>query len=505
MGCGMEDGIAWKRGTADAQCDAAAGDLSVADDTGCLGPISRVFVAQKAAAEKDRYPSYRVRRDRLDKLARLVNENRGALIHALHGDFGCRSEQETLMSEILASLNSIRYLRSRLSKLMKPQKRSVSMWYLPGSAVVERQPLGVVGIMSPWNYPVHLSLAPAVAALAAGNRVMLKMSELTPHTSGLLRTLVSKAFEETEFTVVEGDALVSKHFAGLPFDHLLFTGSTQVGRQVAAAAARNLTPVTLELSGKGPVVVAEDYDVLEAARRVAWGKIFNAGQTCVAPDYAFVPAAKVDEFCRELVAAWEGFAADQRPDRQATHIINAAHYARLTGLVEDARAKGAMTMSAANARVTTDPSNRRFPPTVIVNPTSEMRIYSEEIFGPVLMVFGYDTLDDAISAIQKFEDPLALYVFSHKSDSIRKVLAGTRSGGVTVNDTLLHYNQDSLPFGGVGTSGMGRYHGIEGFETFSNKRAVFRQRGFGRFTGLKLLYPPYGRLSNFMIKLMMSI
>jgi coniferyl-aldehyde dehydrogenase len=372
---------------------------------------------------------------------------------------------------------------------MKPERVATPLHLLPARARIERQPLGVAGIISPWNYPVQLALSPASGALAAGNRVLLKPSELTPATSALLRELVAAKFNEDEFSVLLGDALVGKAFSSLPFDHLFFTGSTPVGRQVARAAAENLTPVTLELGGKSPALFDVDADFALAAPRLMSGKLMNAGQTCIAPDYAMVPATRVDEFVKAMTTAaaklYPSFA--RNPDYTA--IVNDRHYRRLTGLVDDARAKGARIVTLGPAGEAPDPVTRRMPPTLIVGATDAMAVMQEEIFGPVLPIEAYASLEDAIAKIDARPHPLSFYYFGNDAVHRGRALRETIAGGVTVNDTLWHFAHEELPFGGVGASGIGAYHGEASFLTFTHRKPVFTQP---RFAATALLRPPYG-------------
>jgi coniferyl-aldehyde dehydrogenase len=384
---------------------------------------------------------------------------------------------------------------------MRPERRSVALQFRPGRAQIVYQPLGVVGVISPWNYPVGLALAPVAAALAAGNRVMLKPSEYTPATSALLARLLGEAFPAEQVAVITGDAEVGAAFAALPFDHLLFTGSTATGRLIMRAATENLVPVTLELGGKSPVLVDSDYPLERAACSIAHGKLLNAGQTCVAPDYVLVPGAEATRFgalfADQVKALYPSLTAN--PDYTA--VINQRHYARLQALVDDARSKGAsvIEINPAAEDLRGQPG-RKFPPTVLLGVTDDMAVMQDEIFGPVLPVKTYGTLGEAIAYINSRPRPLALYYFGAERARQREVLARTTSGGVTINDTMLHYLQEDLPFGGVGASGMGAYHGREGFRTFSHSKPVLRQ---ARFNATDLIRPPYGKLVERMIAALM--
>ncbi len=452
--------------------------------------LARLFDAQQAAFARERYPGDATRRDRLERLLALVNDNEKALIAAIDRDFGHRSAHETRLAELYIVTSGIRHALASLGRWMKPARVRTPLHLLPARGTLVRQPLGVVGIISPWNYPVQLALVPATGALAAGNRVMLKPSELTPNTSALLRDLVARHFGEDQFAVVLGDAAVGQSFAALPWDHLFFTGSTAVGRHVARAAAENLTPVTLELGGKSPALFAPDADLDVAAPRLAVGKLLNAGQTCIAPDYALVPRARRDAFVaatREAITKLYPSIGDN-PDY--TSIVSERHHARLVGLVDDARAKGA-TIVEINARGDTlAAGERKLAPTLIVDATDDMAVMREEIFGPLLPVETYATLDDAIAKINARPRPLAFYYFGGDVADRERVLTQTIAGGVTVNDTLWHFAHEGMPFGGVGASGIGAYHGEHSFRLFSKEKPVFHQP---RFAATKRLRPPYGR------------
>ncbi|MGH8806955.1 MAG: coniferyl aldehyde dehydrogenase, partial [Noviherbaspirillum sp.] len=421
---------------------------------------------------------------------------------AIAQDFGHRSPHETRLADLMMVSAAIKHARRHLKQWMKPRRAPTAKHYRPGHNRILRQPLGVVGIVAPWNYPYQLAVGPAVGAIAAGNRVMIKPSELTPVFSELLKKIVASTFDETEVAVVTGDAEVGKAFVELPFDHLVFTGSTTVGRLVAQAAAKNLTPVTLELGGKSPAIVDASCDFSVAAPRLMQGKLLNAGQTCIAPDYALVPAGRVDE----LVAALKQAAAKMYPhyarNPDYTSIVNERHYARLQGLIEDARARGAQIIPLNPAGETIDPASRKIVPAIVLGVTSDMKIMCEEIFGPLLPVLTYSSLDDAIGYINRNDRPLALYWFGNDNRNRDQVLARTISGGVTINDCLWHFGQEDMPFGGVGASGNGAYHGEFGFRTFSKEKPVFFQP---RFNGLFLLYPPYGKTFERMVKLLKKI
>ena len=461
--------------------------LSVAAGT----HLDRLYALQRDAFARERFPSLAARRSRVERVLRMVVEHQQALCAAVAQDFGHRSYHETRLAELFFVAAEARTALNHLARWMKPRRVSTPLHLLPASSHIRRQPLGVIGIISPWNYPVQLALAPAIGALAAGNRVLLKPSELTPATSALLENLISRLFAEDEFAVVLGDAAVGHAFAGKRWDHLFFTGSTTVGRFVALAAADNLVPVTLELGGKSPAIFDADADFSLAAPRLINGKLLNAGQTCIAPCYAMVPATRVDEF----VAAVTGAVATMYPTLAAnpdyTAIVNARHYQRLTGLIDDARAKGARIVPLNPAAENLPAAARKIAPTLILDVTDDMKVMQEEIFGPLLPVETCVDLDDAIRRVNARPHPLALYWFGTDAARRERVLKETMSGGVTVNDTLLHFANEALPFGGVGPSGQGAYHGERSFILFSNEKPVFSQ---SRLAGSQLLYPPYGAM-----------
>jgi acyl-CoA reductase-like NAD-dependent aldehyde dehydrogenase len=404
-------------------------------------------------------------------------------------DFGGRPKPETLWAEVFTSAESLKHARRHVEDWMRNSYREVALALQPAEAYVMPQPLGVIGVISPWNYPVFLAFSPLAGAIAAGNRVMLKPSELTPQTAALLASLIGGAFPKDQIAVVTGDAETGKAFSALPFDHLLFTGSTQVGRHVMRAAAENLTPVTLELGGKSPVLVSEDANLKRAADDIAYGKWLNAGQTCIAPDYILTPRSITDRFL-ELLAE----AARRRFSEQYTSIINERHFDRLRQYVEEARSRGVEVRELVPVSGT-----RKLPPTLLLDPPDDLRVMQEEIFGPVLPVKRVGGLDEAIAYVNARPRPLALYLFARSAKVKEHVLTHTVAGGVVINDTLLHCACEDLPFGGVGESGMGAYHGYEGFATFSRMKPVFARTLPGLGGGTR---PPYGKTSELLQKLM---
>ena len=455
--------------------------------------LSACFARLRVAADADPSPSYETRDRWLAALEQLLADGRQDFSTCIAADFGHRSPHETQLLEILPSLEAVRFARRHLKAWMAPGPRRTSRWFLTGSASVRYEPLGVVGIMVPWNYPLYLALAPLVGALAAGNRVLLKLSELAPRTAEFMQRLIIKTFADGEVRAVGGGAEVGQQFARLPFDHLLFTGSTRVGREVLKAAAQNLTPVTLELGGKSPAIIAPDYPMAHAAQRIMFGKCLNAGQTCIAPDYALAPADAVDELLREACRAANHLYPDPLGSPDYTAIVNERHYDRLMRWLAEAEAAGARAVPLI-AGSSPDAKTRRIPPIAVIGAPDHCAIMREEIFGPLLPVVAYDCLEAAISYVAQRPRPLALYYFDHSRPRIERLLSQAKAGGVTINDVIFHVAQEDLPFGGLGASGMGRYHGRDGFVTFSNAKAVFHQ---SRLAPAALLHPPYhGRVDR---------
>ena len=471
-------------------------DIAIAE---CMESLARILQRQRRAFDAERYPDRRTRRERLERLIDVVTSHEGAWLAAVDRDFGHRSPHETRLAEICVVATEARRAIRRLPQWMKARSVATPLSLMPGSARILAQPLGVIGVISPWNYPLQLALTPVVAALAAGNRVMLKPSERTPATSALLGELVAAYFREDELAVVQGNASVASMFAALPFDHLFFTGSADVGRRVAAAAAENLTPVTLELGGKSPALFDSDADLAHGARRLAVGKLLNAGQTCIAPDYALVPKPRVDAFAAAMANAVRRLYPSTVQNHDYASIIDTRHYARLIALVEDARALGARVIALGDAPSGDTMHPRRLQPTLVLDATSEMAIMREEVFGPLLPVEAYTTLDDAIARINARPHPLALYWFGTDRAHRERVLRETLAGGVTLNDTLWHFTHPGLPFGGVGASGSGAYHGEHGFARFSNLKPVFAS---SRLAATRLLAPPYGRMTERLLALL---
>jgi coniferyl-aldehyde dehydrogenase len=453
--------------------------------------LEEAFARQRAACAASPYPLATERRASLKRLLTVVLRHQEEIATAIDRDFGGRSRDEVMFSEVYVAVNAIRHSRRHVKEWMAERPRSVGWAMQPASAFVLPQPLGVVGIIVPWNYPIFLSIAPLAGALAAGNRVLLKPSELTPATSALLERMMAEAFPRDLVAVIPGDASVGRAFAAMPFDHLLFTGSTAVGRDVMRAAAENLTPVTLELGGKSPAIIAPDANVERAATDIVYGKLLNSGQTCIAPDYVLVPAELRDRFVQALRKAVDRY----YPDGQFTSIINERHYQRLNAYLDDARARGVEVISLS----ATPGAGRMLAPVVLIDPPEDLAVMRDEIFGPILPVRTYRTIDEAIGYVNSGPRALALYLFARDRRVIDRVLTHTVAGGVSINDTLLHIAVEDLPFGGVGPSGMGQYHGREGFDTFSKLKPVFHRHwlGLGR-----MLRPPHSRLHDWMRRIL---
>jgi coniferyl-aldehyde dehydrogenase len=461
--------------------------------------LHATLARQRAAFLRNGPPTLKQRRRDLVKLKEAIVVRKDAFVAALDTDFGHRARQESLMLDVGTTVGAINYLHNNLRRFMRAERRHVAAIFKPASAKVVYQPLGVVGIVSPWNFPVSLALTPLATALAAGNCVMLKPSEMTPATTDLLASLLAETFDEEQVAVVTGDANVGRAFSSLPFDHIFFTGSVPVGRAIMRAASENLVPVTLELGGKSPIIVDDGYSLRTAARRIAYGKCANGGQICTSPDYLLLPKGRMEDFIAAYLQEVDTLYPNIGDNPDFTSILNDRHFARLSGLVEDAKAKGARVIEIGTRHQGVSHS-RMFPPVLLIGVTDEMAVMQEEIFGPILPVVTYDSLDEAIAYVNARPRPLALYFFGTDKISQRLVVERTTSGGVLINDTILHYAQDDLPFGGVGPSGMGTYHGAEGFKTMSHPKAVFKQ---ARFNLADLFRPPFGKVYDFLLNVML--
>ncbi len=446
-------------------------------------------------------PTYEERRRSIERLKNTVLARKAEIARAIDADFGHRSTYETYIGDVMPIVNGANYVRAHLKQWMEGESRKVHWAFLPARARVVKQPLGVVGIISPWNYPFNLSLGPLVDVLAAGNRAMIKPSELTPASSDLLATIVRETFDPDDVKVVIGDADVGNAFAHLPFDHLVFTGSTKVGKLVMKAAAENLVPVTLELGGKSPALIGETHSMDKAAESIAFGKCFNAGQTCIAPDYVLVPEARRDEFVASFTRAVAAMYPTLRDNADYTNIVNAKHHARLRKAIDEARTQGAK-MVEINPASESFEGTRKIPPTLALDASEwgSLAINEEEIFGPILPVHTYRSFDDALDYINDRPRPLALYLYEDDKARQDRVIAETHAGGVGIGETVLHFAQDDLPFGGIGPSGMGHYHGREGFETFTKTKAIFEQ---SKVNAMPLIKPPYGRVIDALMKVLL--
>jgi len=448
-------------------------------------------------AQAANIPDYTQRREDLDRLRAAFQRRIEEMAKVVSADFGNRSRHESLVADGMTVLNEIDHMRRHLKGWMRPQRRRVNWIFLPARARVVCRPLGVVGVISPWNYPINLSLIPLATAIAAGNHVMLKPSERTPRTSAFLCDLLGEVFPANRVAVVPGDGDVAKAVASLPFDHLFFTGSTEIGRKVALAAAENLVPVTLELGGKSPCVIGGDFPLPLAAARIASGKWLNAGQTCIAPDYLMVPeharepfvAALREEVLRRFPKV------DGNPDY--TSVANDREYARLRGYLDEAARRGVKTIELVELDRALADAGRLIAPTLLIDPPDDLAIMREEIFGPILPIKGYRGLDDAIAYINAQPRPLALYYFDNDRKRVQHLLARTVAGSVAINDTVMQFAQDRLPFGGIGASGIGHYHGHDGFLTFSKQMPVLYQ---SRLSSMALFKPPYRGLADFVVK-----
>lgn len=453
-------------------------------------PVRKAYERLRAGFRVAPFPSLEERQDRLKRLADLVRRHQEAFLVAIDADFGGRSRHDSLMADVLVTLDAVRFAQAHVAQWMQRQPVRPAWFFLPSTSYIEYLPRGVVAIISPWNYPVNLALAPLAGALAAGNRVLLKPSELTPRTSEVLARAVRDFFSAEEVAVVEGNAEVAKEVTQLPVDHLFFTGSTVVGRMVARAAAENLTSLTLELGGKSPALVQADYPIEKAAERIAVGKLFNGGQSCVAPDYALISERQVPAFAEAFRAAVRNLYPDLASNPDYCSIASVKGYERLKALLADAEAKGARIERLLE--VPAQLGSRRFPPTLVFAPSDQMRLMQEEIFGPILPIVPYRSIDEALEFVSDRPHPLAFYYFDTDPKRVNSVLQRTVSGGVCVNDTMLQFAQEGLPFGGVGESGLGAYHGLTGFKTFSHARGVFLASPLSPVGDVQA--PPYGKL-----------
>lgn len=466
--------------------------------TEVINEMHRVLELQKSLNIKEGAPDLELRKDRLDRVIAMVGKYDKHIVKAVNEDFGNRDPVMSATTEVASVIGPMEHAKKNLRKWMKTEKRKAAiaplgsaLSLLGAKAEVRYQPKGVVGAISPWNFPMNLALAPLAGILSAGNRVMHKPSELTPSTSDLLKQMIEEYFDEAEMAVFVGDAEVGAAFSGLAFDHMIFTGGTSIAKHVMKAASENLVPLTLELGGKSPVVVGKNAKIKDTAQRVMQGKTMNAGQICLAPDYALVPEEKVEEFVKASVEVTSEMYPEMKNNDDFTSIINQRHFDRIQGYIEDAKEKGAevVEINPSNEDFTQQP-HHKIPPTIVLNPSDDMKIMQEEIFGPVLPVKTYKDVSEPVNYINSKDRPLGLYYFGEDNAEKEFVLENTTSGGVTVNDVISHIQMEDLPFGGVGPSGMGSYHGYDGFKEFSHAKAVYKQ---SKLNLMKLagLVPPY--------------
>ena len=466
--------------------------------TEVINEMHRVLELQKSLNIKEGAPDLELRKDRLDRVIAMVGKYDKHIVKAVNEDFGNRDPVMSATTEVASVIGPMEHAKKNLRKWMKTEKRKAAiaplgsaLSLLGAKAEVRYQPKGVVGAISPWNFPMNLALAPLAGILSAGNRVMHKPSELTPATSDLLKEMIEEYFDEAEMAVFVGDAEVGAAFSGLAFDHMIFTGGTSIAKHVMKAASENLVPLTLELGGKSPVIVGKNAKIKDTAQRVMQGKTMNAGQICLAPDYALVPEEKVEEFVKASVEVTSEMYPEMKDNDDFTSIINQRHFDRIQGYIEDAKEKGAevVEINPSNEDFNQQP-HHKIPPTIVLNPSDDMKIMQEEIFGPVLPVKTYKEVNEPVNYINSKDRPLGLYYFGEDNTEKEFVLENTTSGGVTVNDVISHIQMEDLPFGGVGPSGMGSYHGYDGFKEFSHAKAVYKQ---SKLNLMKLagLVPPY--------------
>lgn len=474
-------------------------------DVDAHAQIQSLLQRQRSALRASGPLSAEQRADRLQRAIDLVFDHREALVAALSADFGHRSSHQSLMSDIYATIECLRHSKKHLKKWMKPQRRSapVPMNILGGKARVEYQAKGVVGIIGTWNFPINTVFSPLAGVFAAGNNAMIKCSEVTPQTGALLASLIGKYFKEEECVAINGGPEVGAAFSAAPFDHLIFTGAGAIAHHILRAAADNLTPVTLELGGKSPVIVSEHYDITAAAERIVQGKVLNVGQVCLSPDYVLVPEDKLDIFCHEIMTQLGKLFDNLLDNPDYSSVVNARHYQRLQSYIQDARDHGAdvREFNPANEDFSQQQGTHKMPLTLIVNPDDELLVMREELFGPLLCVKSYRRLDDCLDYIAARPHPLALYYFGNGRAEQEYVISRSLSGAVTINDVIFHVSCEDLPFGGIGPSGMGNYHGRDGFETFSHARAIYKQSKIN-LQKLGGMIPPYGEKADKTLKAM---
>ncbi len=455
----------------------ANSEFTQSSDTILIDRLHRVFAAQQKSFVEDGEPDLKTRKDRISRVIALAIKYADRITEATHADYGSRDPELGKALDVVGLIDGLKADRSATSGFMRGERRASAfpLGLLGGRSRVHYEPLGVIGNISPWNFPINLSLSMLGAAFGAGNRVILKPSDQTPLTSHAIAEAVAEYFDDVELAAFAGGLDLAVEFPKLPFDHLMFTGSPALARIVCAEAAKNLTPVTLELGGKSPVIVSRTADLAESARRIMWGKCLNGGQVCLAPDYGFIPAGSESAFIEAADKVVREMFPTMVDNDQYVNFVNERHYERVLGYIDDARGKGAQIIEVNPASERFPSDARKMPITFVLNATDDMLISREEIFGPVFLIRTYTAFSDAIDYINARPKPLALYYFGEDDKEWQTALTKTSSGGAVRNDVVVHYMQHQLPFGGVGNSGTGRYHGIEGFKRFSNARGVYEQ------------------------------
>jgi coniferyl-aldehyde dehydrogenase len=469
--------------------------------------MQAVLEAQRADYLKEGVVSAETRVDRLERGIDVQIKYQEKLVEALNSDFGCRCREVSLLTDVGAGIAPMKHARKHLRKWMKAEKRPTlfPLNLFGGRSRIEYQPLGVVGVIAPWNFPVNMVFSPLAGVLAAGNRAMIKPSEFTPATSEVLSEMITEAYDTKEVALFTGGPEVGQAFSGLAFDHMIFTGATSIARHIMAAAARNLVPVTLELGGKSPVVISRSADIEKSLGRIMMGKTLNAGQICLAPDYLLVPEEKL----HDVIEAAQNAVADMYPtlldNEQYTSVISERHYQRLNGYLEEARERGenVISINPANEDFSRQQGTHKIPPTLIPEPADDLKMMEEELFGPLLPIRTYRDFEETIDYINRKPRPLAAYYFGDDRAEEEAILKRTTSGGVCVNDVIMHVMQEDLPFGGVGPSGMGAYHGFKGFQTFSHAKSIYRQASIN-VAKLGGMLPPYNKATESTIKMQLK-
>ncbi len=464
--------------------------------------MQAILQKQRASFTAAMPEPFSVRRDRIDRAIAMLIDNKDAFAKAVSADFGHRSTEQTLMTDIMPSVGAMKHARKHMESWAKGEKRKPTfpLGLIGAKAQIMYQPKGVVGILAPWNFPVGMVMVPMAGVLAAGNRAMVKPSEFTEAVSQLFADITPKYFAEEEIAVFTGGVEVGTAFSQLPFDHMIFTGATSVGKHIMRAAAENLVPVTLELGGKSPTIIGRSADKAKAGERIALGKMMNAGQICLAPDYLLVAKDQEADMIESVKAGVTAMYPTMLHNEDYTSVINGRNRARLESYLDDARAKGAELIEVNPAGEDFKSSNgNKMPLTIIRNVNDDMKVMQDEIFGPILPVMTYNNMDEAIDYVNAHDRPLGLYYFGSDTAEQEHVLSRTVSGGVTINDVIFHNAMEDLPFGGIGPSGMGNYHGADGFKTFSHMRAVYRQSGLD-VAGIAGLKPPYGKKAHATLK-----